>query len=201
MIQRSMSVRNTGGKAAALVSISPLAGGVQQVSASANRVDISKELYRIGYMKGSVWGSEGAFHWEDLPDEIYTIAGRYRRDRYRHPMFALENLRTGETFICQLAWTGGYAFSFDLNKEQPSKAQLSYDIALDAPAPMRILRRGKRMKARPFTSALCSAGWTRPSSKCTTISVKAYFKSRPAVSAAGWKRVSGRNMTWIGIPP
>ena len=139
VLTRSITVRNTGGNPSALVSVSPLSGGVQQTGMQTNRLAVTDQMYRVGYMKGSIWASEGEFRWETLPDEIYTVCGRYRRDRYRHPMFMLENRLTGEMFICQLAWSGGYAFSFDFNREHPDTAQLAFDIALDAPAPMRML--------------------------------------------------------------
>ncbi len=139
IMKRTIEVTNVGNSPAALASISPLSGGVQQISYGKNRLDTAADLYRIGYMKASGWGFEGNFHWQTLPDESLTIAGRYRRDRYRHPMFALESLLTGETLVAQLGWSGGYAFTFDLNREVHDTAVLSMDIALDAPAPMRVL--------------------------------------------------------------
>ncbi len=143
VLQRSVEVVNTGEKPMALAALSPLSGAVQQTGLEKNRLDVSGELYRVGYMKSTGWGGEGDFHWEPLPDEIFTVAGRYRRDRFRHPMFLLENRLTGETFIVQLAWSGGYAFTFDLDRGTPGTANLSFDIALDAPAPLRILGPGE----------------------------------------------------------
>ncbi len=143
IMKRTIEVTNVGNSPAALASISPLSGGVQQISYGKNRLDTTTDLYRIGYMKASGWGSEGDFHWQTLPDESLTIAGRYRRDRYRHPMFALESLLTGETLVAQLGWSGGYAFTFDLNREVHDSAVLSMDIALDAPAPMRVLAKNE----------------------------------------------------------
>lgn len=143
VLQREIEVVNEGDKPAALVALSPLSGAVQQMSYGKNRLDVSGEVYRVGYMKGSTWGSEGGFCWQTLPDEIFTITGRYRRDRFRHPMFLLENRLTGETFIAQLAWTSGYAFTFDFNREMHETASLSMDIALDAPAPMRMISAGE----------------------------------------------------------
>ena len=58
-------------------------------------------------------------------------------------MFLMENLQTGETLIAQLAWSGGYAFTFDLNREGDRFASLSMDIALDAPAPLRVVEASK----------------------------------------------------------
>ena len=143
VFDRAIEVVNTSDRPMALSALSPLSGAVQQTGYGRNRLGVSGEIYRVGYMKSSAWGSEGEFRWQSLPDEIYTIAGRYRRDRYRHPMFLLENRLTGETFVCQLAWSGGYAFTFDLNREIPQLASLSIDIAIDAPAPLRMIEPGE----------------------------------------------------------
>lgn len=143
VMQRSIEIVNTGDRPMALAAMAPLSGAVQQTGRDKNRLDVSGELYRLGYMKYSGWGGEGDFHWETLPDEIFTVAGRYRRDRFRHPMFLLENRLTGETFIAQLAWSGGYAFTFDLNRELPGTANLSFDIAVDAPAPLKVIEPGE----------------------------------------------------------
>ncbi len=78
--------------------------------------------------------------------KVYTkLVGRYRRDRYRHPMFIVRNNATGEHFIGKLAWTGGYSFEFDLTTE--IRATATFDPAAilffraghDAPAPQRVL--------------------------------------------------------------
>ncbi len=137
VMQRTVEVINEGDRPMALSALSPLSGAVQQRS-------IDREHpYRVGYMKDSVWGHEGDFHWENLPDEIYTVAGRYRRDRHRHPMFLLENRYCGETFVAQLAWSGGYAFTFDMNREGGSEINLEMNIAIDGPAPLRVLAPGE----------------------------------------------------------
>ena len=143
VFQRWLEVVNTGDQPAALASVSPLSGALQHTSFAQKRVETGGKLYRIGYMKHSSWGNEGDFHWEELPDEIYTITGRNRRQRYRHPMAVIENCRTGETFIMQFGWTGGYAMSFDLDRQTQGEARLMMDIAIDAPAPLRMLAPGE----------------------------------------------------------
>ena len=147
VMQRSVEIENIGESPTAIAALSPLSGGLQQTSYGKNRLDVAQTLYRVGYMEGSTWGTEGSFRWQELPDEIFTIAGRYRRDRHRHPFFALENLLTGETFIGQFGWSGGYSFTFDLNREQRDMACLAVDIALDAPSPLRLLNAGERYES------------------------------------------------------
>lgn len=143
VFQRRVEIVNTGDKPAALASVSPLAGGLQHFTWNKQRVEMDETPYRIGYMKHSTWGNEGDFHWEPLPDEPYTITGRNRRERYRHPMAVVENQRTGETFMVQFGWSGGYALNFDFNRQTRDEAKLMMDIAIDAPAPLRMIDAGE----------------------------------------------------------
>lgn len=103
-------------------------------------------LYSVGYMENTHWGNEGDFQWKALPNAGYQINGRYRRDRHRHPMFVLRNNATGEHFIGQLAWSGGYLFEFDLDTDQGTTdqaARLFFRAGPDAPAPQRIIAAGE----------------------------------------------------------
>ena len=74
-------------------------------------------LYSLGYFDSTGHGTEGDFHWHDMPVAGYHIDGRYGDDRHRHPIFILRNNATGEHFIGELAWSGGYSFGFDLNTQ------------------------------------------------------------------------------------
>ena len=147
VMERSIEVENTGERSAAIASISPMAGGLQQISMGRNQIFPDGGMYRLGYMKSSKWGGEGSFGWISLPEDGFAIYGRNRRDRHRHPMFLLENRLTGETFIAQFAWSGGYAFEFDLNFENFSKAALSMNMRIDAPGPLLVLPPGGKYKS------------------------------------------------------
>jgi alpha-galactosidase len=79
-----------------------------------------------------------------MPAAGYRIDGRYRRGRHRHPMFIVRNNATGEHFIGQLAWTGGYSFEFDLNTEvRDSAAALTFRSGPDARPPQRVIAPGE----------------------------------------------------------
>jgi alpha-galactosidase len=97
-------------------------------------------------MDNARWGNEGDFQWRDLPDAGFRIDGRYRRDRHRHPMFVLRNNATGEHFIGQFAWSGGYSFEFDLDADAGTTdraATMWFRAGMDAPAPLRVLAPGE----------------------------------------------------------
>ena len=61
-------------------------------------------------------------------------------------MFVLRNNATGEHFIAQLAWSGGYCFEFDLDADlgtTDQAARLFFRAGPDAPAPQRIIAVGE----------------------------------------------------------
>lgn len=147
VLTRWLEVVNTGGKPAALSAAYSWSGVMQKVNRWASLMKDSKApLYSIGYFDSSLWGREGDFHWFDLPRAGYRVDGRYRRFRHRHPMFVLRSNATGEHFIGQLAWTGGYSFEFDLDADMgtsESPAQLFFRAGPDAPAPQRVIAPGE----------------------------------------------------------
>lgn len=108
------------------------------------------ELYTLGYIKDSCWANEGNFKWVSLPNAEYSVYGRGRRERHRHPMYILRNNATGECFITQFAWSGNYAFRFDLDDEidirTANKTMLSYAVQIDTPSPSIILSSNESYK-------------------------------------------------------
>jgi alpha-galactosidase len=106
-------------------------------------------LYDLGYFEDTHWGDEGNFRWHALPNACYRVDGRFRRDRYRHPVFMLHNNATGEHFIGQLAWSTGYSFEFDLDADMgtaDNAARLCFRAGPDAPTPQRVIAAGEMIK-------------------------------------------------------
>ncbi len=147
IITRWLEVTNTGKTPAALSAAFSWSGVLQRCKRWQSHMGNSGlPLYSLGYFDDSHWENEGDFHWFDLPSAGYRVDGRYRRDRYRHPMFVLRNNATGEHFIGQLAWSGGYSFEFDLDADKRSSdsdAHLFFRAGPDAPPPQRIVARGE----------------------------------------------------------
>jgi alpha-galactosidase len=147
VLTRWLEVTNRGDRPAAAGALSPWSGVLQTVRQwTAHLPDPSAPLFSVGYMRGDRWSDEGDFGWHPLPNANYRIAGRYRRDRFRHPLFVLRNHATGEHFIGQLAWSGGYEFEFDLNQDPgigDGSAHLFFRAGPDAPAPQRVIAPGE----------------------------------------------------------
>ncbi|MFA6291981.1 MAG: alpha-galactosidase, partial [Victivallales bacterium] len=151
VITRWIEVTNTGKCPAALSAAYSWSGVLQKTNRYKSHLGQTESpLYSIGYFDDVNWANEGDFHWFDLPRAGYRVDGRYRRNRHRHPMFVLRNNATGEHFIGQLAWSGGYSFEFDLdadNRSSDSPARLFFRAGPDAPPPQRIIERGETVAA------------------------------------------------------
>ena len=103
--------------------------------------------YRLGYFDDSHWGNCGDFTWHGVPSAGYRIDGHYRRDRHRHPLFILNNRHTGENFVGSLAYSGGYAFHFDLDDGAGrGSARMSFRAGPVGPAPLRVLDAGETIE-------------------------------------------------------
>jgi alpha-galactosidase len=149
VLTRWLEVTNTGTRPAALAAAASWSGVMQKTNRWRSHLEGTQlPLYSLGYFASSEWGREGNFHWFDMPSAGYRIDGRYRRGRYRHPMFVLRNNATGEHFIGQLAWSGGYSFEFDLNPEAGDgwldrAAALTFRAGPDARPPLRVIAPGE----------------------------------------------------------
>ena len=150
VLTRWLEITNTGKQPAALAVAAPWSGVLRKTDRwRAHLEGTPLPLYSVGFFDSSRWGHEGDFHWHDMPDDGYRVDGRYRRGRYRHPMFLLRNNALGELFIGQLAWTGGYKFDFELNTEigetagPDTAAAMTFSAGLDAEAPLRVIAPGE----------------------------------------------------------
>ncbi|MCL5995731.1 MAG: alpha-galactosidase [Chloroflexi bacterium] len=150
VLNRWLEVTNTGTQPAALSAAFSWSGVLQKMPRWQMHLPAGQPaLYSVGYFANVHWGNEGDFHWFDLPNAGYQIDGRYRRDRHRHPWFVLRNNATGEHFVCQLAWSGGYDIQFDLDADlgtTDAAARLFFRAGPDAPAPQRVIAPGETVK-------------------------------------------------------
>ena len=145
---RWLEIENLKKEKGLLSALSLIGGGMQSIRNWKSYVEKDEPLYRLGYMEHTHQLMEGGFKWHPLPNAGYTVSGRFMRDRHRHPIFILENLATGESFICQLGYSGGYSFGFELEAEEgiykrSNESHLSYSVSLDGPAPLRIADPGE----------------------------------------------------------
>ena len=148
ILTRWLEVTNTGSAVAAIGAVATWSGRLQTIARWRERLAPGAALYAVGHFVNTHWGNEGDFRWADLPDAGFVIEGRYPRDRHRHPFFVLRNQATGEHFIGQFAWSGGYQFRFDLDAAPATSdaaAQLAFRAGVHGPAPQRTLAPGETL--------------------------------------------------------
>jgi len=146
MITRWLEIHNLSKEDMALSRLSVFSGALQQMrSFRIMDPDVSPEdIYELGYFENCHWGSEGAFAWKKLPFDKTTIAGRFSRDRYRHPAFFLKNKVNGQFFFGQLGWSAGYEFAFDYiaDREKPD-VSLGIEMSITGHHPLRLIGAGE----------------------------------------------------------
>lgn len=100
-----------------------------------------EDFYSLGYFKNDNWGREGEFIWEKLKPEITSIATRFNRDRFRHPIAFLRNNLTGKMWFMQIGWSGGCKFNFDYNAQSDrNTTRLSYSAEITSHNPMLVIK-------------------------------------------------------------
>lgn len=143
VLTRWLEIINDGAMPINLSGLAPISGGVEIIEDWKEYMQgapMREKIYSLGYMDCSTWGHEGYFSWHDLPNNTYSIGGKYLdHGRFRHPMFLLRNNLLGSMMIAQLGWPGGYRFDFTLNTDHPHAACLSMKIALDSQKPFLVL--------------------------------------------------------------
>lgn len=77
--------------------------------------------FELAYTHHFEWGWEGDFYFEPLPEGRRTVdGGRKGRSGWGRPAFWAHNLLNGQTFVCELAWGGNYAFALEHRRGDPS---------------------------------------------------------------------------------
>ena len=141
ILTRWLEIENCSDQPAALSAAFPWSGVLQTC---AYDIDDEASPYSVGYFIDTHWGNEGDFDWRTLPRAGYRIDGRYRRGRHRHPFFVLRNHQGGEQFVGTLAWSGGYAFEFDVDDgDSREGSRLWFRAGPDGPAPLRVIAPGE----------------------------------------------------------
>jgi alpha-galactosidase len=160
VLTRWIEVTNTGTRPAALATAIPWSGVLQETRRWQSLLkDTKASLYSLGYFDASGGVEEGDFHWHELPAAGYRVDGRVRRDRHRNPFFILRNNATGEHFIGELAWTGGYSLQFDLNTEgREGEASMTFQAGPDAQPPLRMIAPGETVKTPELHLGLVFGG-------------------------------------------
>ncbi len=85
-------------------------------------------------------GGEGDYHTMTLPRGHYAFHRDNYNERYAQPFFICSKPSSDSTFICQMAYSGGFEMSFDTDCVTGS---LRYAASLSGHAPLLVLRAGE----------------------------------------------------------
>ncbi len=162
VVERWLEVVNLGGSTTAISRCAPLSGILQALPQPAWWHFFDEHhtggVWELGWFRSDMWSREGNYGRMMLPDGRYSFDGRFGREYHRHPMCTLENKITGETFLIQLGWSGGYRFSFDYNERDGYDSNLCVTAELHAPAPLRVMATGERWRSPSVHIALAFGG-------------------------------------------
>lgn len=149
VLTRYLKIENMGDVSVNLSGVTPLRGILEEFENWNEHMETPDPsgIYSLGFMESSRWGCEGLFKWHPLHTGIFGVPGRFNADRYRHPAFFLKNNLIGGIVACQLAYTGGYEFSFNLAAEPEQggtpTSRLAFDIKIASPSPQYVLCAGE----------------------------------------------------------
>lgn len=146
MMTRWLEIHNLSEEAMALSRLSVFSGALQQMNyfRFTDSDAFPEDIYELGYFEKCQWAAEGAFVWKTLPFDKMTIAGRFSRERYRHPAFFLKNKLNGQFFFGQLAWSAGYEFAFDyIADHESTNVSLGIEISVTGYHPLRLIEAGE----------------------------------------------------------
>jgi len=152
VLSRWLEIENKDSKEAAIGRLAIMSGGLETTKRWRNHIlDTKKQSpYKLGYFESTNHMHEAMFRYKELGIDTFSFGSRYSRIRYRHPFFVLENAAKGTTFIGQMAYSGGYRFSFDVNEEfhedTPSKGGccfMGFNAEIEAAHPIRVMDAGE----------------------------------------------------------
>ncbi|MDP6450152.1 MAG: alpha-galactosidase [Lentisphaeria bacterium] len=113
-IIRWLEIGNLTEKPVAITAVAPFAGPLWTHRCDEHLPPDCRSPFEIAYNHRFDWGQEGDFWFEPLlPGKLVVDGGRKGKSGWGRPAFWAKNLCNGQTFVCELAWSGNYAFELD----------------------------------------------------------------------------------------
>ncbi len=158
--ERFLKITNTGERAVALSGLSVMSGGIETVErAQKSPYGGIGKLYSLGTFINDGWGMEGDFEWRDLAPDGTSVACRWERERYRHPLFMLRSNVMGTVLFGQLGWSGGCRFDFNLHAlPENDAACVSFSAAVTGWEPIYVLRPGETLTTPSLHIGIAAGG-------------------------------------------
>ncbi|HUU32944.1 MAG TPA: alpha-galactosidase, partial [Vicinamibacterales bacterium] len=113
-IIRWLELTNRSPRAVAVTAAAPFGGMLWNHRADESLPSIHEPPFELAYARQFTWGCEGEFRLEPLATGVTTVdGGKLGKSGWGRPAFWVRNRCNGQTFVCELAWGGNYAFSLD----------------------------------------------------------------------------------------
>jgi alpha-galactosidase len=147
LLTRWLAITNTGTAPAALGAVWPLCGLVQRVKEWRALMGGDAPVFSVGYMNERIWGNEGAFEWQSLPNMPLRLESRTGKSGHGTPFFVLRNEATGEHIVGGLAWSGNWAVELTCDQRLVTpEAVLGLRMGPTNPAPQRLIAPGETVE-------------------------------------------------------
>ncbi len=134
VMQRYIEVENQSNKPVALGKTTIFGGGIFS----------GKNPASVGYFHLANWCDEGDYHTEKLPVGTFAFCRENYNERYRQPFCICTMPDSDKTFICQMAYSGGFEMRFDTNlRKDGGIYDVEFSAALSGPAPLKMIDAGE----------------------------------------------------------
>lgn len=119
---RWLEITNANAYAVGITEVAPFAGMLWSHRYEEHLPRGVESPFELAYNHLFDWGCEGDFWFEPIALGRKTVdGGRKGRSGWGRPAFWARDLCNGETFVCELAWGGNYAFSLDFRTREDNR--------------------------------------------------------------------------------
>jgi len=118
---RWLEITNRNGQPVAITAVAPFSGLLWAHRYEEQLPPEKNSAFELAYNHHFEWGWEGDFWFESLPEGRKAVdGGKKGRSGWGRPAFWARNLNNGQTFVCELAWSGNYEFALEHRRGDPS---------------------------------------------------------------------------------
>ncbi len=138
---RWLEITNDGPQPTAISSLAVMSGRLWAHRYDEHLPPALSTPFELAYNHSTQWGMEGDLWWEPLPSGVKAFDGGCNgKSGWSRPAFWVRDLANGQTFVCELAWSGNWRFELRCQLDQVRKqASLYFAMGL-ASLPGEMLR-------------------------------------------------------------
>ncbi|MHB0856951.1 MAG: alpha-galactosidase, partial [Anaerolineae bacterium] len=148
---RWLEIKNTGEKATAISSVSPMAGQLWSHRYDEHLSEGVTSPFALAYTRDSMFLHEGDMWYKPLTSGSTTFdGGLHGGSGWGRPAFWARDKANGQTFVCELAWSGNWQFALDCRLDDVRKTgSLGFAIGpatMPKPEVLRVVLSGETVK-------------------------------------------------------